>query len=98
MKVVWTEQSLERLFQIEEYIGRQAPETAAVFVTHLIERAERLSQFPRAGRKVPEFDAEHLREIIEKNYRIVYRVTARRIEILTVFEAHHLLPISDLTY
>ena len=33
-----------------------------------------LEQFPRAGRKVPEFDDDNLRELIAYSYRIIYRV------------------------
>jgi toxin ParE1/3/4 len=33
-----------------------------------------LAQFPRAGRKVPEFDDENVREVIVYSYRIVYRL------------------------
>lgn len=33
-----------------------------------------LAQFPRAGRKVPEFDDENGREVIVYSYRIIYRL------------------------
>jgi len=41
---------------------------------------------------VPELRREDVREVIEGNYRIVYRVTKASVEVLTVFEGHHLLP------
>jgi hypothetical protein len=40
--------------------------------------------------------AKRLREIIVKKYRIVYRIKHDCIEILTVFESHHLLRISEI--
>ena len=43
---------------------------------------------PLAGRLVPEVPGRELRELIEANYRIVYRVNGTVAEILTVFEAH----------
>ncbi|WP_304152227.1 type II toxin-antitoxin system RelE/ParE family toxin [Mesonia mobilis] len=40
-----------------------------------------------SGRKVPEIQDENIREVIEGNYRIIYRVVSEnRIDILTV---HH---------
>jgi plasmid stabilization system protein ParE len=33
-----------------------------------------LANFPRAGRKVPEFDDENIRELIVYSYRIIYRL------------------------
>ena len=56
-----------------------------------------VTQFPALGREVPELPGTALREVIEGNYRIVYRVTQETVEILTVFEAHHLLPLEDLS-
>jgi toxin ParE1/3/4 len=45
---------------------------------------ERLLQFPKLGRVVPGAQDENIRELICGNYRIVYRIAAERIEILTV--------------
>ena len=36
MKVVWTEQALQGLSEIEDYIARDAPATAVVFVEKLL--------------------------------------------------------------
>ena len=33
-----------------------------------------LSQFPRCGRKVPEFDDDGIRELLAYSYRIIYRI------------------------
>ena len=44
-----------------------------------------------AGRIVPEFERRDIREVLFRNYRIVYRVKEDQILILTVFEGHRLL-------
>jgi hypothetical protein len=36
---------------------------------------------------VPEFDLEHIREIIVANYRIVYRLRSNTVEVTTVFHS-----------
>ena len=46
---------------------------------------------PHSGRVVPEFAQEDIREVIVGNYRIVYRIEAKDVVVLTVFEGHKLL-------
>lgn len=97
MKVVWTEQALERLQEIDDFISQDSPERAARFIAKLLERGDGLAPYPSAGRQVPELGSNAIREILEGNYRIVYRLTRERVEILTVFEGHRLLPEGDIT-
>ncbi|MFC1654531.1 type II toxin-antitoxin system RelE/ParE family toxin [Myxococcota bacterium] len=96
MKVVWTEQAFLRLAEIEDFIARDNPPAAVKLVSSLIEKAEALTKFPQMGRQVPDVPGSDLRELIEGNYRIVYRVRKKIVEIITVFEAHRLLPEEDL--
>jgi toxin ParE1/3/4 len=91
IKVVWTQEALNRLIEIEEYISIDNPERAVKFVNNLINKGDSIAHFPKKGRIVPEFSIPEIREIIEKKYRIVYRIKNNRIEILTVFESHQLI-------
>jgi toxin ParE1/3/4 len=96
MKVLWTEQALLRLSEIEEYIARDAPDRAIAFTEKLIRRGESLRDHPRAGQPVPELNSNEFREVLIGPYRIVYRLkTPRLIQILTVFEGRHSLPTED---
>lgn len=94
-KVVWTNQALQRLNEIEDYISQDSVERAIKFVDKLVTRSEQLGKHPELGRVVPEFGDLRIREILEGNYRIVYRVL-NRVEILTVFEGHMLFPKKDI--
>ncbi len=86
-----------QLTEIEDYISKDSSERAARFVNQLIERAEAvLSDKPQAGRIVPEIANPNIRELIFKNYRIVYRLNENNVEILTVFEGHRLLRIGEI--
>lgn len=96
MKIIWTKESLNRLIEIEEYISKDSPERAVKFIDKLINRGKSLEQFPIKGRIVPEFSNPAIREIFEQNYRIVYRITETRIEILTVFEGHRLIRAKEI--
>ena len=77
----------------EEYFSKDNPARAIQFVDHLIAHAELLSDKPRMGRVVPELANPDIRELLFNKYRIVYRLKANRIEILTVFEGHRLLRV-----
>ena len=96
MKILWTKETLLRLQEIEEYISRDNPVAAIEFVDKLISVAETLTDNPKKGRVVPELSLENIRELIHKNYRIVYLVKKGSIDILTVFEGDQLLKKEDV--
>lgn len=93
MRVLWTEQALASLAEIEAYVAEDDAVAAVRLIDRLIERADILSEHPMAGRRVPELPKSSLRELVEGNYRIVYRIQQEAVEMLTVFEGHRLLPV-----
>jgi toxin ParE1/3/4 len=90
MKAAWTQGALQDL--IGRFVGSDDPSAARRLTARLKTRATRAARFPYAGRIVPEFEREDIREFVEGNYRIVYRVLRRHIHILIVFEGHRQLP------
>src|SRR5947209_14772349 len=84
MKSIWTEQAIEDLRNLHGYIARDSEVYASSFVQRIILAVDRLSDFPRLGRLVPEADQDTIRELLYQNYRIVYRIKSELIEILTV--------------
>lgn len=96
MKLSWTKEALRRLEAIEDYIARDNVKAAVEFVDKLTYLAETLVDNPRKGRVVPELSIENIRELLHKNYRIVYLVKKSSVEILTVFEGHQLLKKDDV--
>ncbi len=96
MKLLWTKESLLKLQEIEEFIVTDNPRAALKFVDKLISLAESLPENPVKGRIVPELSITQIREILHKNYRIVYLLKKNSIEILTVFEGHRLLRKEDI--
>ena len=84
------------LRRIGHRIARDSPQAAVAWVQKLQDRARLAGQSPWQGRKVPEIDREDIRAAIVGNYRIVYIVQDRSVQILTIFEGHRLLPDLDL--
>jgi hypothetical protein len=54
--------------------------------------SERAGELPFAGRRVPEFDRENMREMIKRGYRVMYRVSDELVEIVAVIEGHRRVP------
>jgi plasmid stabilization system protein ParE len=91
VKLLWTKEAIFNLHEIENFIARDNLDIAIKFVDKLIDKADTLVENPKKGRVVPELSVEQIREILYKNYRIVYLLKKNSIDILTVFESHKLL-------
>ena len=92
MKVYWTNNSIDHLLGIYEYIAQNSLVYAKRVVDKITRRSEQIAEFPLSGRKVPEYKSEDIREIIEKPYRIIYRIKSDQIDILAVIYGAKLLP------
>ena len=97
MKVVWTSEAVKKLDDIEAFIAQDSPGKASDFIDVLLEKGDLIGLYPGMGKVVPEILLPEIREILVGNYRIVYRSTFTRIEILTVFEGHRLLHRDEFT-
>jgi plasmid stabilization system protein ParE len=84
MRVVWAPLALERAAEIARYIAADRSAAAARWIDRLVQIAATLGPQPRRGRRVPELDRDDLREVLHGEYRMIYRVDARRVAILTV--------------
>ena len=83
-KVLWTKPAFVDLQSIKEYIARDSIYYAEKFTKDIINATERLSQFPKSGRIVPEIGEENTREIIYGSYRIMYQIRQDAIYITQV--------------
>ena len=88
-KLIWAPLSRDDLHDIVRFISRDSPQRAQAFALRLIAHAEILQTQPESGRIVPEYRLPHVREIIFRPYRIVYRVDHKRglVEISRVWHA-----------
>ena len=94
-QVILSTSSRKDLQDIVRYISLDDPLTALQFGRFLIHHTKNLSQFPEQGRVVPEFDEDTIREIIVRNYRVIYRVNHDRksIEVVRFWHAGRGRPI-----
>jgi toxin ParE1/3/4 len=89
--VEFSPEALSDLEEIAVFIARDSPSPAERWVDRLVDRAVAAGLAPRAGRVVPELQDSTVREVLLANYRIIYRVEARRVLVLTIIEGHRRL-------
>jgi len=86
-QISWTKKSLKDLRAVNDYISLDSSFYAARFISKLISRVDQLVEFPESGRMVPEKNVHEIRELIEGNYRIFYRLQKEKITILRIHNA-----------
>ena len=74
MKVHWTDTAEGHLDAIYAYIALDSPEYAKRMVDRITRRSQQIADFPFSGRKVPEYDMDQIREVIEGPHRIIYHI------------------------
>ena len=71
-----------------------SPYYANLLNDRVFEMVEHLELFPEMGRRVvPESDDPSVRELIYKNYRIVYQIKEGYLEIITIIHGSRLLKL-----
>jgi len=90
-RVVWSPRALDDVESIASYISRDSTAHASAVVAKIIRATRILRRFPFAGRMVPEFEDETLRERFVYSYRIIYRVQAQTVTVAAVIHGKRML-------
>jgi addiction module RelE/StbE family toxin len=96
VKIGWTEQAYEDLESIYRYIRQDSERYARLFAEKILKSVKQLEFMPESGRIVPETDQTNIRELIIGKYRIIYRTSENRIDILTIRHGARLFTLADL--
>jgi toxin ParE1/3/4 len=96
MKIVWSPLAVDRASEIAGYIAQDKPLAAEKWIKTVFSKVEQLKTSPEIGRIVPEIKNNPFRELIYGNYRIIYRMEAERISILTIRHGKQILPIKEI--
>ena len=90
-RLIWSPQAIEDIQSIAEYIARDSAFYAGSTVERIFQAPEKLVQFPKLGRVVPEKNDDSIREIFVFQYRIIYEIVASEIHVLTVVHGRRIL-------
>ncbi len=78
---------MKDLFEIFEYIILDSKAYAKRQIVRIKASTEVLKRNPEIGTVVPELEKNNYRQLVEGNYRIIYKILdANRVDILTI---HH---------
>jgi toxin ParE1/3/4 len=100
-ELIWTEPALAQLEAIAEVIALDKPDAAAAVVQKVVEVTDRVVQFAKLGKKIPEFQHTNYRQMWIKPCWIYYRIEGPRIYILHVrrgekqFRSEDIFPEDD---
>ena len=96
MKITIARSALSDLQEIKTYYLEQGvPDIGQKFVNAILKNVQRLRDHPDSGRKVPEFDQDHIREIIHPPFRVVYLRSASSVNLVRVWRSERLLLLPD---
>ena len=97
MNIKWTDQAENRVYDIASYIALDSVAEAEKWIDNIFDYVKRLENFPESGRYVPELVIrKDLRELVFKNYRIIYRIEKSTVYILTVRSYKQILPVNEI--
>jgi toxin ParE1/3/4 len=88
-EVRWTRTAQRDLDAIVGWISEDSVDYALAVLDRLEARAATLAQQPERGRIVPELrtaDVHHYRELIERPWRLVYRIEADAVLVMAVLD------------
>ena len=88
--------ALADLTEIRDWYAREGvPEVGLRLIRRIMERVERLADYPDMGRIVPEFGRPSIRELTHPPFRIVYRRDRGAVRIIRVWRGERLLRLPD---
>jgi toxin ParE1/3/4 len=97
VKIVWTKISIVDLKEIFDYIAEDSDRFATLTINKIYQRVQMISDNLYLGRIVPEFSEKLTRELIEGNYRIIYRIKSEtQVDILRVYHSARLLRRNEI--
>jgi len=84
-RVSWSKVASREFWEIVGYIEQHSPRAALAVGDALEDAADRLAEYPLLGRVVSEYSHRALRELIVRDYRLMYRLVGDEVRIITVF-------------
>lgn len=86
-EIVWSARASKDVHTIYQYIAMDSKFHANKWLDKIRGRINLLPEQPYMGRVIPEKSDPNLRELIDGNYRIMYRVSKKQIVIYRIMHA-----------
>lgn len=89
--LIWSNEALDDIDRIAEFIGRDSAYHASRVVEHLLALGASLPDQPLMGRVVPELSSQNVRERFLYSYRMIYEIRPDAVFVLAVIHGKRLL-------
>ena len=76
--------AVDQVRDIAAYIALDKPAVAAQWADKIFNSVEQLSGHPESGRVVSEINRNEIRELVQGNYRVIYKIKPEEILVLVV--------------
>ncbi len=96
VEVEWSAQASQDLESIVEFIAKDSPQYAQLFVVDIFRTLDRVALFPNSGRIVPEAANPAVREVILGSYRVMFRVGKEKVGLITIHQGARLVDANKL--
>ena len=87
MKVQWTSKALNDLVRLYEFLAISNADAAASVIQSLTGASGRLSQHPRLGEKLGEFEPGEVRRLNVGRYEMRYEVRTEEVRVLRIWHS-----------
>lgn len=85
MVIEWSRHARTDIRDLNAYIAKDSPHYARRFTERIVGSVEKLAEFPKIGRPVPEAEGrDEVRELIYQGYRIIYLTRPEWVFIVTI--------------
>ncbi len=95
--MIWTQPAKADLRSIHDFVANDSPHYAKKVVQDIREKTDILEQLPKRGKKIPELNNDHVRELSLYSYRIIYKIKEQGIFVLAVVHKRRDLKIDDIS-
>ena len=77
-KVIWSYEATDDLATLADYIAKDSSFYAAAFTQQILDISRSLNEFSERGRIVPELGNPNIRELLIREYRLIYNIEQSR--------------------
>jgi len=95
--VRWSIPARQDLKQVYDYIAKDSKFYARKVIEEIIEKSEKLNDFPKMGRVVPEIGDINIRELFIYSFRLIYEVAATGVQVLALIHGRQDFPSDRFT-
>jgi len=86
MKIVYSKQAKEQLFNIKSYIAQDNKRASLKYLSKIKDKIEILKDYPYIGKVNTTMNLKSIRDFVVFGYKIIYKINIKTIMILAIYK------------